>query len=202
MAIDTVIFDLGGVLLDYNPRYLYKKIFNGDSEAVESFLSDVCTHDWNVEQDAGRPFAEATALLKEKFPEKAEAIDAFDTRWLETINGTVEGSVEILRQLKKQGTPIYALTNFSAEKFPIAQKHFPVLTEFDGIVVSGEEKLIKPDPRIYQVLLERFQLNANSCIFIDDSLKNVQGSKDVGIEAIHFQSPQQLRQDLQNYSLI
>ena len=190
-----IVFDIGGVLLDWDPRYLYRKIFD-DPEQMEWFLREVCTPAWNLEQDRGRPFADAVAERIALFPDHADAIRAFDERWAETVSEAIHGTVGILEALRRAKIPNYAITNFSAEKFEVACAALPFLANFDGIVVSGAEKLIKPDPKIYRLLLERYRLNAADCLFIDDVLKNVEGARAVGMQAVQFTGPEQLEIDL------
>jgi 2-haloacid dehalogenase len=194
---DTVIFDLGGVLIDWNPRYLYRKIFSTEEE-VSWFLENVCTPEWNEQQDAGRPFEEATLDLQMKFPQHKEAIRAWYDRWEETIGGPIDETVKLLSALRQQKQHrLYALTNWSAETFPWAKKTFDFLHWFEGIVVSGEEGMVKPQPAFYRVLLDRYGINAASAVFIDDNFLNVEGARAVGIDGVHFRGADQLRQDLE-----
>ncbi|MCD9015943.1 HAD family hydrolase [Parachryseolinea silvisoli] len=195
-TVDTIIFDLGGVLIDWNPRYLYRKIFKTEEE-ITWFFENICTPAWNDEQDAGRSFAEATEELVLKYPEHEVAVRAWYGRWQETIAGALPDTVAILRQLKEQkGHRLYALTNWSAESFPWALENFDFLHWFEGIVVSGAEKTRKPFPDIYQIVFNRYSVDPERAVFIDDNIKNVVGARDVGMHAIHFQSPAQLRQEL------
>jgi len=191
----TIIFDFGGVLIDWDPRHLYKKIFADESE-MEWFLGNVCTLSWNLEQDAGRPFTEAVTLLQNQHPQYHEHIQAYHTRWQEMLNGAIEETVEILHELKQAGYTIYGLTNWSAETFPVALERFPFLHELDGIVVSGTEQLVKPDPTIFNLLLQRYNLTAADCIFIDDNIYNIEAAHNLGFEAIHFSTPGELRVSL------
>ncbi len=195
-SVRTVVFDLGGVLIDWDPRNLYVKFFGDDREGMERFLGEICTPDWNTAQDAGRTIAEAVAGLTARFPEQAALIEAYYARWTEMLNGSIDGSVDILRELRDQGTPLYALTNFSAETFPVAQRIYDYLAWFRGIVVSGHEGLIKPDPRIYRLLLERYELTAENVIYIDDVERNAQAANDLGMTGLHFTGPDGLRDDL------
>lgn len=188
----NVVFDLGAVLIDWNPRYLFHKIFTDERE-MEYFLSQVCPSAWNLETDGGKPFAQACTERIKLFPQYAAQINAYNTRWAEMMGGAVEGTVQILRELKQKGLPVYALTNWSAEKFPLAQTKFSFLKEFDGIVVSGVEKCVKPDPKIYHILLNRYHLNAADCIFTDDNSANIEGAKTLGFDTILFTSYQALR---------
>jgi 2-haloacid dehalogenase len=201
-SIDTVIFDLGGVLIDWNPRYLYRTIFKTEDE-VTWFLENICTSEWNDHQDAGRTFAEATEELLAKHPDWEIPIRAWYDRWEETISGPIHETVEILKTFKESKShKLYALTNWSAESFPVAQKKFDFLHWFDGIVVSGEEKTRKPFPDFYKILFHRYAVVPSKAVFIDDNLKNVEGGREMGLNVIHFQSPAQLRVELQAYGLI
>jgi 2-haloacid dehalogenase len=195
-SINTVIFDLGGVLIDWNPRHLYRKIFNTEEE-VTWFLENVCTGEWNDQQDAGRSFEEATEELVQKFPDHEEAIRAWYGRWQETISGPIHGTVDLLKTIKDSGKyKLYALTNWSAETFPWALDNFEFLHWFEGIVVSGVEKTRKPFPDFYQILFDRYNINPAQAVFIDDNVKNVIGSREVGLPVIHFQTPDQLKEEL------
>ena len=191
----NVVFDIGNVLVYWEPRALYRKIFATEEE-VEWFIANVCNHDWNLEQDRGRSFAEAVAETSARFPEHADAIAAYDLRWHETVPGPIAGSVEILEQLDASGTPIYAITNFNQHKFKETLQRFPFLHRFRDIVVSGDERVLKPDAAIYRLLLQRNGLTAADSVFIDDSLKNVVGAEAVGMRGIHFTGPEALRAEL------
>src|SRR5512132_1453235 len=194
----AVIFDVGGVLIDWNPRHLYRKLFAGDGDdAMEWFLAEVCTPEWNLRQDAGRPFAEAVAELTGRFPDHADLIAAYDARWEEMVRGAHSEAIEIVRELKAQGTPLYCLTNFSMEKFPSMRRRFDVFDLFDGIVVSAEIGMVKPDPAVYRYVVERFGLEAPSCLFVDDVEANVAAASSVGMQAVRYLSSRQLRHDLQ-----
>jgi 2-haloacid dehalogenase len=196
MTINTIIFDLGAVLIDWNPRYLYRKILKDEAE-VTWFLENICTSEWNDQQDAGRSFEEATAELIARYPEWELPIRAWYDRWEETIMGPVQGSVDILEQIKaSQRYKLYALTNWSESTFPWALKTFPFLHWFEGIVVSGVEKTRKPYPEIYKILLDRYAVEPQHTLFIDDNLKNIEGGKKAGLHTLHFTSPEQLKADL------
>jgi len=201
-ARDTVAFDLGGVLIAWDPRHLYRKLFAGDETAMEHFLANVCTHEWNRCQDAGRSFAEGARLLKAEHPEKAELIDAYFSRFDEMMPGPIAGSVEILAELRDRGTPLYGLTNFSAETYPPAFERFEFLRWFDGILVSGEVGLIKPDPRIFELLIERFAIDPRRAVYIDDVETNVIAARPLGIHGIHFTTPAALRAELAELGLL
>lgn len=197
----NVVFDIGNVLVQWEPRALYRKIFASEDE-VSWFIDNVCTHDWNLQQDMGRSFADGVIELTARFPEHAEAIAAYDLRWHETVLGAIDGSVAILDELKARGTPLYAITNFNQYKFRETLQRFPFLSAFRDIVVSGDERMLKPDPAIYRLLLERNGLDAGSCVFIDDSAKNVRGAEAVGMRAIHFTTPEALRSDLARLGIL
>ena len=191
----NVVFDIGNVLVHWEPRALYRKIFATEAE-VDWFITNVCNSAWNLEQDRGRSFAEAVREATARFPAHAEAIAAYDRRWHETVLGPIDGSVEILEDLHQRGTPLYAITNFNQDKFRETLERFGFLSAFRDIVVSGDERILKPDPAIYRLLLDRNGLAASSCVFIDDSEKNVLGAKSVGMKAIHFTTPDALRMEL------
>lgn len=195
-TIDTVIFDLGGVLIDWNPRYLYRKIFNTEEE-ISWFLDNVCTGEWNDKQDGGRSFEEATAELVALHPTFTIPINAWYGRWQETIQGSLPGTVEILKEIKGASRHrLYALTNWSAETFPWALDNFDFLHWFEGIVVSGVEKTRKPYADFYHILFERYGIDPTRAVFIDDNVKNITAGKALGLHTIHFQSPEQLRTEL------
>lgn len=192
--IDTIIFDFGGVLVDWNPRYLYRDYF-ADDEKLEWFLSNICTDEWNIEQDRGRSLSEATELLVKEFPDYQKEIEMYYGQWETMLKDAIPGTVEILYELKEK-YKIYGLTNWSAETFPIALNRFEFFEVFDGILVSGKEKLIKPDVKIFELMMERFGLKPENSLFIDDNLKNVEASRNFGIETIHFTNPEDLRKEL------
>jgi 2-haloacid dehalogenase len=191
-----VVFDLGGVLIDWDPRHLYRKLFAGDEAAMEHFLATVCTREWHRHHDAGRSFAEGARILKEQHPDKAELIDAFGARQDEMMAGPIARTVEILKGLRDRGTPLYALSNWPVEGFTSARERFDFLGWFRGIVISGEVGAIKPEPRIYEALLERFAIDPLSAIFIDDVEVNAAAARQFGMHAIHFTNPATLRADL------
>jgi 2-haloacid dehalogenase len=190
------VFDLGGVLIDWNPRYLYRKLFAGDDAAMEHFLAHVCSPSWNSQQDAGRTFAEACASLKLHHPTHAELIDAWFQRHGEMLAGPVSGTVELLAGLRARGVSLYALSNWSAETFPTALKRFEFLQWFQGILLSGEVRLIKPDPRIFQHFFETFAVDPAQAIFIDDLPHNVNAATALGMHGILFTDPAALRHEL------
>ncbi len=194
--IKNIIFDFGGVLLDWNPRYLYKSYFNNDEE-MEHFLADICNGEWNIKQDAGRPFAEAVKELQAKFPEYAEAIQMYDDDWEKMLKCELPESIDLLKELKFMGYGIYGLTNWSAEKIGYAFANYSFFSLFDGIVVSGVEKVVKPDRKIYEILLERYSLKPGECVFIDDNPDNVDMAKVLGINAIRFDNIGNVKEHLE-----
>lgn len=194
-SIEVVVFDLGGVLIDWNPRYLYRQLFDDDS-AMEHFLSEICSPQWNERQDAGRPWREAVADLIARHPDHAAMITAYHERWPEMLGGDIAETVDVLNELKTQGLRLYALTNWSHETFPEARRRFPFLDYFEGIVVSGEERLIKPDPAIFRRLLTRFDITPSRAVYIDDSSRNVAVAAEIGFHALRFVDAHRLRQEL------
>ncbi len=201
--INTVIFDLGGVLIDWNPKYVYRNVFNGDEEKVNWFLNTICTMDWNMEQDAGRTWQEAMNLLIKQHPEYKEWIEIYYNHWEDMLGGPIPETVTILNNLNTANTcNLYALTNWSAETFPIALKRYNFLQHFKGIVVSGEEKTRKPFSKIYEIILDRYQITPKKTIFIDDNLDNIITAEKLGIHGIHFKNASQLKLDLEKFTLI
>jgi 2-haloacid dehalogenase len=201
-AINTIIFDLGGVLLDWSPFYVYDENYFESQEKRDYFFSKICTSEWNEEQDAGRSIVTATQLLAEKFPEWEPAIRDYYGRWTEMLKGPIPETVEILKRLKESGLyKLYALTNWQADLFNIALVRYNFLQWFDARVVSGVEKMRKPFPEFYKLLLQRYGVDAGAAIFIDDNLRNVQGAEAVGIRSIHFQSPEQLKTTLNQINI-
>jgi len=197
-----VVFDLGGVLIDWNPRYMYRKLFAGDEAAMEHFLATVCTQSWNEEQDAGRTFAEGCAILKKTHPERSELIDAWFPRYEEMFGGPITGSVTILSELRDRNVPLYALSNWSTETFPVAMRLFNFLRWFQGVMLSGEAKLLKPDPRLFQLLLERYAIDPKRVVYIDDHSHNVEAARKLGMHGIHFSGPPALRSELRQIGLL
>lgn len=196
MNVDTIIFDLGGVLVDWNPAYVFDKLITDETKRKQ-FFAEICTSEWNEEQDAGRSLKEATQMLVDQYPEWQEYIEAFYGRWEEMLGGPIQGTVAIFRELKESGRyKFYALTNWSAELFPIALQKYDFLHWFDGRLVSGEEKTRKPFPEFYQLLLDRFSIDKERAIFIDDNKRNAEAAEAFGIATIRFESPAQLREEL------
>jgi 2-haloacid dehalogenase len=199
---DTILFDLGGVLIDWNPRYLYRPLFGGDDAALEDFLARVCPPEWNLEMDAGRPFADAVAERQRLFPEHAERIALWHTGWPQMLRDQIPETVELLAALRDRGHRLLALTNWSAETFPIARQRFAFLDWFEDIVVSGEVNLAKPDPRIFELTVRRTGLEPGQTLYIDDSAGNVAAARTLGFRTHHFQSPAGLRAELDRHSLL
>ena len=200
--IDTIIFDLGGVLIDWNPEYVFLDVFNGDREKMQWFFDTICTSNWNENQDAGYPMVQATEERVALFPEYEKEIRMFYGRWVEMLGDAITGTVDTLKKLiDSKDYKIVALTNWSAETFPIALERFEFLQWFEGIIVSGEEKTRKPFDAIYNLTLERFNIKAENAIFIDDNLKNIETANNLGINGIRFQSPEQLLIQLKTFNI-
>lgn len=201
-GINTIIFDLGNVLIDWNPKHVFNESYFDSIEKRDYFLHHICTMDWNEEQDAGRSIVEATQELIGKFPDWEQPIRDYYGRWTEMLGGPIPETVEIFRQLKESGRyKLYALTNWQAGLFDIALVRYNFLHWFDGRVVSGEEKMKKPAPEFYQLLLSRYNIKAEESLFIDDNLRNIHAAELLGIKSIHFQSPQQLTRELLAYDI-
>lgn len=200
--IDTIIFDLGGVLIDWNPEYVFLNAFNGDQEKTEWFLQNICTMSWNENQDAGYPIKQATEDLIKKFPEYEKYIKMYYGQWEHMLGGEITESVKILESLVKSNNyKVVALTNWSNETFPIAKKHFEFLNWFEGIVVSGDEKTRKPYKDIYEITLNRFNINPENAIFIDDNLRNIDAANTLRINGIHFKNSELLIKQLKTYNI-
>lgn len=200
--INTIIFDLGNVLINWEPKLLYNKIFESE-EQTNHFLENICTLTWNEEQDAGRSLEAGTKALIEEFPGHEEEIKSYYDRWEEMLNGPIEGTVEIFQKLKATGKyKIYALTNWSAELFPVALREFEFLTWFDGIVVSGDEGIRKPEAAFFQILFDRYQVKPEDAVFIDDNLRNVEAARKLGIQSIRFTSAEELEKELKELNVL
>ena len=200
--IKNVIFDLGGVLIDWNPEYVYLDVFNGDREKMKWFFDEICTMDWNENQDAGYPLEKATEERVKLFPEYEEWIRIYYGRWEEMLGKQIDGTVAILKQLiDNPNYKVVALTNWSAETFPIALERFDFLHWFEGIVVSGTEKMRKPFNEIYELTLNRFNIEAAQSLFIDDNAKNIEAAEKMGINTIRFNNPTQLKSDLKSLNI-
>lgn len=201
-AHDTLLFDLGAVLVDWNPRYLYREHFGGNDAAMERFLSEVCSPEWIRSMDAGKPVQQAIAERSRRYPAYAGLIALWGTHWETMLRGAIDETVDILRELRARGARLFALTNWSAENFPVAFRRFDFFRWFEDIVVSGEVGVVKPDPRIYRLAIERCRLNPARTVFIDDNAENVAGGRQAGLHALHFVGPAQLRSDLHSLGLL
>ena len=199
--ICSIIFDFGGVLLDWNPHNLYRRFFHNPQE-IDQFLSEINFPEWNLQLDKGRPFSQGVAELSEKFPQYSHLIRAYSEYWEESLVGPINGSIAILQRLKKAGYFIYGLSNWSAETFPIAYKKYDFFKLFDGIVISGGVKAAKPDPAIFEIMLNMNNLSAMECLLIDDSALNTAAAQKLGFFVIHFKSPPQLEMELQELKII
>lgn len=201
--IKAIIFDLGGVFIGWSPLVVYKDAFDGDEEKAKWFLNEICTMDWNEGQDAGRSLEEGTRLKIEEYPEHEALIRKYYDDWENMLTGTYEDSIDILNRIHTQNHhQLFALTNWSAELFPIALQRYPFLQIFEDIVVSGAIKMRKPYPEIYQYSLKQFKLKAENAMFIDDNLRNVEAARKEGIESIHFLNPKQLEQELIKFGVL
>jgi len=189
------VFDLGGVFIDWNPMYLFRKLFDTEEDA-QWFYDHVCTGQWNLEFDAGTSYAEGIQQKTNQFPQYFNQISAFNNRWHEMIGGLIQGTCHIQNELIEAEIPTFAITNFSREKFHECLEKYAFLRKFDGIVVSGNERLIKPDYRIFHRFLDRYSLSADQCVFIDDSYPNIAAARHMGMKAVHFATPEQLRKEL------
>lgn len=182
--LKNIVFDFGGVLIDWNPVYLYQEVF-AKEEDMNYFLEHVCRYEWNILQDAGRSLAEATRILQAQHPEYSEEIAMYYGRWDEMLGGTIEENVKLIKPLKKKYS-IYGLTNWSAETIPIAMERYDFFKDLDGMVVSGDEKIVKPDPQLYRILLERYGIQAGESLFIDDNYANIEIAQQLGFHTIHI----------------
>jgi haloacid dehalogenase superfamily, subfamily IA, variant 3 with third motif having DD or ED len=200
MKIENIIFDFGGVLVDWNPRHLYRNYFANEAD-MEHFLHTVCNDEWNIEQDRGRSLADGTQILQERFPEYRDLIALYYGKWETMLKSDIPETVALMYKLKER-YGVYGLTNWSGETITIAYARYAFFKDLDGIVVSSEEKLIKPDKRLYQILLDRYNLKAEGCVFIDDNLRNVKAAKELGMAAIHFINPQQLKSELSTLGVL
>ena len=198
----TFVFDIGNVLIDWNPNYLYRKMFDGNQAEIDAFLREVCTVEWNAKQDTGYPIARAVEERVRLFPEYEEPIRAFYGRWDEMIKGEISGTVEILADLRDRGYPLYALSNWSAETFVLVREQFDFFDWFEDMVISGEVGLIKPDLPIFELLLQRVGRPAEACLFIDDHLPNIETARSMGFQTVHFKSPEGLREVLRERGVV
>jgi 2-haloacid dehalogenase len=198
----NIVFDYGAVLVDWNPHHLYDKYF-GSVEKAEWFLNNICLYSWNIQMDGGKPFAEGVAELQAQYPEWSEAIAIYHTRWIEMMGGEIEGMSSLVQRLKAAGYRVFGLTNWSSETFPLVRDKYPIFSLMEGMVVSGEEHLLKPSAAIYNCLLERYGLRAEESLFVDDNLANVEGARAVGMQGVQFISAEELERTLkEEYGLV
>jgi 2-haloacid dehalogenase len=200
--IKAIIFDYGNVLLEWNPRFVYQRYFPDDPEGMERFFKEVNFADWNMQQDKGRPFKEGIAVLSREFPHYSHLIQAYHELWIDSVGGAIAGTVDILKRLKQAGYPLYGLSNWSAETFPSMRERHDFFDLFDDMVISGEVGHAKPEPQIFQILLDKIGKPAGECLFIDDSLANIQQAQKLGFATILFQSPQQLESSLRDFKIV
>jgi 2-haloacid dehalogenase len=198
--IKNIIFDFGGVLIDWNPIYLYSKVFDSETDTL-FFLENICKSEWNIQQDAGRSLAEATQLLQEQHPKYKNEIALFYDRWEEMLGGTLDENTKLIKPLKEKYN-VYGLTNWSAETLPIAMARYDFFADLDGIVVSGDEKLIKPDPKIYQVLIDRYAIRPEESLFIDDNFDNIVAAQQLGFQTIYFTDDVNLEEELEKMRIL
>ncbi len=194
-AVSTVVFDIGGVLLEWDPRHVYRDVFDDEAE-MERFLAEVCSREWHEDNDRGVRYAESCAALAARFPEYASEIHMWGERTEEMIVGTIDGTVEILAELQRAGVPCYGLTNMEAETYPVRYERYAFLRSLAGTVVSGQEGVIKPEPEIFRRLFERFRLVPEETVFVDDAERNIAAARALGMETVLFRSPEQLRAEL------
>ena len=198
--LKNIVFDFGGVLIDWSPLYLYRNVFDRETE-LNFFLENVCRYDWNLLQDGGRPLAEATLLLQQKFPEYINEIAMYYDRWEEMLGGTIDENTKLIKPLKEKYS-LYGLTNWSAETLPLAMKRYDFFQDLKGIVVSGEEKIVKPDKRLYHILLNRYNLRAEESLFIDDNTANIETARDLGFQTVHLANGINLENWLQENNIL
>jgi 2-haloacid dehalogenase len=198
----AIVFDFGGVLVNWDPHTLYRPFFNGDDAAIDRFLHEINFHDWNLRQDGGRSFAEGVAVLSAQFPQHAALIRAYHEHYEEAITGPIEGTVEILRACKAAGHPLYGLSNWAQEKFDLVRPRYAFFDCFDDILISSTVNLVKPDPRIFEIFLQRIDRRAEDCVYIDDSAANVAVADRLGFTPIHFESPRQLAAELDRLGVL
>ena len=199
--VKAIIFDLGNVLYNWDPSQVYKDFFP-NRQAIDAFLKEINFPAWNAEQDKGRPFADGVAILSAQFPHYSHLIKAYDERWEDSNAGSIEGTIELVHKLKRAGYPLYILSNFSTEKFPLIQQRYDFLDLFDDIIISGRHNLVKPDPAIYHLTLKRINRTAPECVFIDDSLANIETANELGFQTIRFVSPADLETALHSMNIL
>ncbi len=199
--IQAIIFDFGGVLLQWDPHKLYRRYFN-QPQQIDQFLKEIDFPAWNIEQDRGRPFVEGMAMLSSQFPQYDHLIHAYYDHFEDSIVGPIHGTIEILRELKRAGYPLYALSNWSAETYPRVRPQYEFFDLFNKIILSGDVKLVKPDPAIFTLTLREIHHTARECLLLDDAEANILAAKKLGFNAIHFKSPEQLRMGLLQLNLL
>ena len=202
MTVGTVVFDIGNVLIEWDPRHLYREYFDGQDALMDDFLSSVCTPAWVLEQDRGRTWEDGVAALAAEYPDCAELIRAFHERWHDMVAGEIPGTAEVLEALKAKGLPLYALSNFSREKYAETRPRYPSFELFDGMVISGEVGLVKPDPAIWRLLLERYGLDPAQVLYVDDLAENCAVAEGLGMTAIQFHSAAHLRAELERVGVL
>jgi len=200
--IKAIVFDYGNVLIEWNPQYVYQRYFPNDPEGMERFFKEVDFMGWNAQQDKGRTFAEGVAELSKEFPHHSHLIQAYHDNWKDSIGESYTGTVEILKQLKLAGYPLYGLSNWSAETFPYARAKYDFFGLFDDMVISGAVGFVKPEPEIFHLMLEKIGRPAHECLFIDDSLSNIEQANKIGFETIHFESAGQLEAELNHMGIL
>ena len=201
-TIKAILFDFGNVLLEWNPRYVYRRYFPNNEAAMEQFLSEVSFMDWNAQQDKGRSFAEGVAVLSKQFPQYSDLIQAYHTDWKESIGDSLNGTVELMKRLKKAGYPVYGLSNWSAETFPLVRERYDFFDLLDDIILSGEVGAIKPEPEFFEISLRRIGRRAQECLFIDDAPANIEQARKMGFVTVLFESPEQLEYKLRSLGLL
>lgn len=200
MQLKNIIFDFGGVLIDWDPRHLYEKVFE-DKDEMNFFLENICTYSWNIQQDAGRPLSVATAEKQAEFPHYREEIAMYYGRWEEMLGGVIDVNAQLIKPLKGMYN-VYGLTNWSAETIPIAMKRYGFFDELDGMVVSGEEGVVKPDEKLYRILIERYSTEPAASLFIDDNAVNIQAAKELGFRTIHLTETVNLEEELKRMGVL
>jgi 2-haloacid dehalogenase len=201
-SLSALVFDLGGVLIDWNPRYLFREFFPDDPDAMERFLEEIRFPEWNIEMDGGKPFTETLAEVSTRFPQYARMLKAFHQRWEETLGGPIPATVNLLPRLKQAGYSLHALSNWSADTFSIARRKYAFLNLFDSILISGDVKMVKPDPRIFRIFLERSGRKAEECLFVDDNKINTEAARALGFQVVWLENPEQLETELRHRNLL
>ncbi len=201
-AIKAIIFDFGGVLINWDPRRVFRQYFPGDEQGMEAFMEEIGFHEWNLRQDEGYPFEQAVRDLSARFPQYAHIIRAYDVDWEQSITGIVPETVELLGRLKAAGYRLYGLTNWNYTKFTLVRHKYPVFRLFEDIIVSGQVKLVKPDPAIYRLLLDKIGLEPQDCLMVDDSERNAEAAHELGFTSIHFTTPRQLEGELRRLEVL